>query len=119
MNPSYADVKPTTGSSVGKGCPGTALKWNVFTSADVKRKKLFLVNGSPKHIRLPNNNKIREKSNYYVIIRQEFFLITNAKGDVIFILNDLCHVNVQMSFRTEAMRIFPGIGVVKHGINID
>ncbi len=61
----------------------------------------FLVNGSPKHIRLPTNNNIRK----YIIIKlfwQEIFLITNAQGNVIFtvifILNHLCHVNVQMSF---------------------
>jgi hypothetical protein len=47
------ETNPDEGSSVGSGSLGTDLNSKVFTSDAMKRKIVFLANGSPKHTRLP------------------------------------------------------------------
>jgi hypothetical protein len=46
-------------------------------------------------------------------------MCTNAEGDVIFIFNNFGHVDIQMSFGTEAVRILPGVGIVQHRVDIN
>ena len=44
---------------------------------------------------------------------------TNAERDVISIFDDLCHVQVQVAFRAEKLRILPDFGVVENRVDVN
>ena len=46
-------------------------------------------------------------------------LCTNAEWDVISIFDDLCHVQVQVTFRAEKLRILPDFGVVENRVDVN